>query len=147
MIMSISNVQMSSGWTPSFRRTFSSTGELSPVLPPFSSRGDRLRRLLWVWRTYFPMTLSKYSKDKKLGDQFALLNDMLASWGTMWDILGHRDYRPPIYPSRMSQASNSFFAKGVRKNRQTWKPVSQRLMYLWAVINALMILAGSDVGL
>lgn len=48
------------------------------------------------------------------------------------------------YLSSTSQASKSFLANGVKKNRQTWNPVSQRLIYLWAVVNAFISFDASD---
>ena len=59
MIISISNVQMSSGWMPSFTRNLSKTGELSSIVKLFSLWDFRTRSLSWAWRTYFPMTLRK----------------------------------------------------------------------------------------
>lgn len=123
MIISISNVHMSSGWMPSFTRNLSNTGELSSVVKLFSPWDFRTRSLPWAWRTYFPMTLSKTHSQKRFPKTIQARSTYLSS---------------------TSQASKSFLANGVKKNRHTWKPVSQRHRYLCAVTRALIILVASD---
>lgn len=55
-----------------------------------------------------------------------------------------RNFLDLTYLSSTSQASKSFLANGVKKNRQTWNPVSQRLIYLWAVVKAFISFDASD---
>lgn len=65
MIISISIVQISSGWIPSFKSNFSKTGERSVI--ELSSLWDfRIRSLHWAWRTYFPMTLKEKTESEEV---------------------------------------------------------------------------------
>lgn len=128
MIISISIVQISSGWIPSFTSNFSKTGERSVI--EFSSLWDfRIRSLHWAWRTYFPMTLKEDGITRKFLREVQILG---------------KKFPGSTHLSSTSQASKSFLANGVKKNRQTWKPVSQRLIYLWAVVKAFISFDASD---
>ena len=91
MIISISNVQMSSGWMPSFTRNLSNTGELSSLVKLFSPCDFRTRSLPWAWRTYFPMTLwAKHTRKTIPGNDSRAVNLLVKYVASLEQFPGER---------------------------------------------------------